>query len=152
MRRWRPYWKCEGVYFAAEAQPLRRLAALTRCGSTGGQAGLSCCRTGVEGGVLLCCVSEVGDAPLVVVPVFEDGLIGYRQYSVPRDEIGEAPLNDWSEGDESKTRCIVTWQQQDHLCCVCRYADLLTSSAWDNHRGTIFISNDFWNWLKLGKK
>lgn len=49
---------------------------------------------GSVGGVLLCCVSEVGDAPLVVVPVFEDGLIGYRQYSVPRDEIGEAPLND----------------------------------------------------------
>lgn len=47
-----------------------------------------------NGGFLLCSVSEVGDAPLVVVPVFEDGLIGYGQYSVPRDEIGEAPLND----------------------------------------------------------
>lgn len=82
------------LFFAAEAEPLRQLASLTRCRSTGGQAGLSCCRTGVGGVVLLCCVSEVGDAPLVVVPVFEDGLIGYRQYSVPRDEIGEAPLND----------------------------------------------------------
>lgn len=46
------------------------------------------------GGVLLCCVSEVGDTPLVVVPVFEDGLIGHSEYPIPRDEIGEAPLND----------------------------------------------------------
>lgn len=29
------------------------------------------------GAILLCSVSEVGDAPLLVVPVFEDGLVGY---------------------------------------------------------------------------
>lgn len=57
---------------------MRRLAACTGHGSTGGQPGLRGGegRGGGGGEVLLCSVSEVGDAPLVVVAVFEDGLIG----------------------------------------------------------------------------